>query len=160
VPERENRFHEIDHTADIGIEIEAESAAKLFAAAAEAFYTLIADPSGIEPKKEISISATGEDWDDLLQAWLSELLAEFNLKGFIGKRCKVTNIAEFQGVGSPGSKTPGPLSRSGRVDGKIKGEVLDLKRHRFHTEIKGVTYHELKVWQQDGKWYARVIFDV
>jgi SHS2 domain-containing protein len=64
------------------------------------------------------------------------------MKGFIGKRCAVTNI------------------ESGRVDGKVEGEALDLKRHHFHTEIKGVTYHELKVWQENDRWRARVIFDV
>jgi SHS2 domain-containing protein len=77
-----------------------------------------------------------------LQAWLSELLAEFNLKGFIGNHCEVTSV------------------EPGRVDGRVEGEVLDLKRHRFHTEIKGVTYHELKVWQENDRWHARVIFDV
>ena len=140
--EKDHIFHEIDHTADIGIEVEAENAAKLFSVAAEALYALIADPDGIQIKQEISVSASGEGWEDLLQAWLSELLAEFNLKGFIGKRCEVINI------------------EPGRVDSKVKGEALDLERHAFHTEIKGVTYHELKVWQQDGKWRARVIFDV
>ena len=141
--EREERgFREIEHTADVGVEVEGESPRRLFSVAAEGFYALIADPSGIEPGQEISVSVTGAGWEDLLQAWLSELLAQFNLQGFIGKYCAVTSIA------------------SDRVDGRLKGEVLDLKRHRFYTEIKGVTYHGLKVWQADGKWHARVIFDV
>jgi SHS2 domain-containing protein len=142
VAEKESSFREIEHTADIGIEIEAESAAQLFAAAAEAFYGLLADPAGIEPRQEISLSANGDGWDDLLQAWLSELLAQFNLHGFVGKYCEITGI------------------EAGRVDGKVRGEKLDLKRHRFYTEIKGVTYHGLKVWEEGGKWHARVIFDV
>ncbi len=140
--EREGGWREIEHTADIGIEVEAASAAKLFAAAAEGFYGLLADAAGIEPRREISVSARGNGWDDLLQAWLSELLAEFNLHGFVGKRCEVTSI------------------EPGHVSGKVKGEALDLKRHKFYTEIKGVTYHELKVWQDGDKWRARVIFDV
>jgi SHS2 domain-containing protein len=140
--EKESSYREIEHTADIGIEVEADSAAKLFAAAAEAFYGLLADPSGIQPKKEILVSAGGDGWENLLQAWLSELLAEFNLAGFVGKSCEITRIEAV------------------RVDGKVKGEKLDLRRHRFHTEIKGVTYHGLKVWQDGDKWRARVIFDV
>jgi SHS2 domain-containing protein len=140
--EREGGWREIEHTADIGIEVEAASAAKLFAAAAEGFYGLLADAAGIEPRREISVSARGNGWDDLLQAWLSELLAEFNLHGIVGKRCEVTSI------------------EPDRVSGKVKGEALDLKRHKFYTEIKGVTYHELKVWQDGDKWRARVIFDV
>ena len=47
-----------------------------------------------------------------------------------------------------------------RVDGLVRGERLDLERHRFYTEIKGVTYHDFRVWQENGCWHARVIFDV
>ena len=140
--EKRKAFREIDHTADLGIEVEATNLPRLFAAAGEAFYSLIADPTGIEPSGEISVSAKGEGWEELLHAWLCELLAQFNLKGFVGKLCEVTAI--------------GP----DHVEAKVAGETLDLKRHRFHTEIKGVTYHDFKVWQANGKWNVRVIFDV
>ena len=140
--ERGPGVREIDHTADLGIEVEAANLPQLFAAVAEAFYGLIADPTGIALREKISVSAKGEGWEELLHSWLCELLAQFNLKGFVGKQCEVTTIAP------------------GRVEARVEGERLDLKRHRFYTEIKGVTYHEFKVWQEDGKWYARVIFDV
>ena len=140
--EAKRSVREIDHTADLGFEVEAADSAELFKLAGEAFYALIADPAGVEPKKEIEISATAENWEELLHAWLCELLAQFNLKGFIGKQCAITTI------------------EPGRVEAIVKGEVLDLNRHRFHTEIKGVTYHGFKVWQEDGGWRARVIFDV
>ncbi|HEY1269824.1 MAG TPA: archease [Candidatus Binatia bacterium] len=135
-------FREIDHTADLGIEAEGATPAELFAAAAEGFYSLIVDPAGIEAKEEISIAASGAGWDELLQAWLSELLAAFNLRGFLGKDCAVTHI------------------EAEHVHGTVKGEPLDLSRHRFHTEIKAVTYHDLRVWHEGGAWRARVIFDV
>jgi len=135
-------FREIEHTADLGIEAEGETPAELFTAAAEGLYALIADPEGIEAQQAISVAATGGDWEELLQAWLSELLAEFNLRGFIGKNLNIQEIERH------------------RVAGTVEGGPLDLKRHRFHTEIKAVTYHELKVWQDGGKWRARVIFDV
>jgi protein archease len=141
VPERRS-FREIEHTADLGIEAEGENPAELFTAAAEGLYALIADPSGIEARRAISVSATGGDWEELLQAWLSELLAEFNVKGFIGKNCTIINIGAT------------------RLNATVEGEPLDLKRHRFQTEIKAVTYHELRVWQDSGMWRARVIFDV
>jgi SHS2 domain-containing protein len=142
VAEPRRGFREIDHTADVGIEAEGATPAELFAAAAQGFYSLIADPAGVAAKEEISVAASASGWDELLQAWLSELLAEFNLRGFVGKDCAITRI------------------EAARVHGTVKGEPLDLTRHRFHTEIKAVTYHELKVWQEGGAWRARVIFDV
>lgn len=140
--EERGPIREIDHTADLGLEIEGRDLPGLFSSGGEAIYGLIADPEGIELKEEILVSATGESWEELFHAWLCELLAQFNLRGFVGRRCEVENL------------------EPGRVRARIKGEPLDLKRHRFHTEIKGVTYHGFRVWQETGKWHARVIFDV
>jgi SHS2 domain-containing protein len=114
----------------------------LFASAGEALYALIADPATIENREAIKVSATGANPEDLLHTWLCELLALFNVEGFVGKRCEITYISD------------------GQVQGRVSGEKLDLKRHAFHTEIKGVTYHDFKVWQDAGTWHARVIFDV
>lgn len=133
---------EIEHTADLGIEIEAADLSGLFSEAAEALYGLVADSDDINPKEKIAVSAMGQGWEELFHAWLCELLAQFNLKGFVGKHCEMVSLMPE------------------RVEGLIRGECLDLERHRFYTEIKGVTYHQFKVWQEDGMWRARVIFDV
>jgi protein archease len=135
-------YREIEHTADLGVEITAADLPALFASAGEALYALIADPATIENREAIKVSATGANPEDLLHAWLCELLALFNVQGFVGKRCEIAYISDEQ------------------VQGRVNGETLDLKRHVFHTEIKGVTYHDFKVWQETGAWHARVIFDV
>ncbi len=135
-------YREIEHTADLGVEITAADLPALFASAGEALYALIADPATIENREAIKVSATGANPEDLLHTWLCELLALFNVEGFVGKRCEITYISD------------------GQVQGRVSGEKLDLKRHAFHTEIKGVTYHDFKVWQEAGAWHARVIFDV
>jgi SHS2 domain-containing protein len=135
-------YHEIEHTADLGIVVSAPELPALFASAGEALYSLIADPATIEICDTISVSVTGEAPEELLHAWLCELLALFNVQGFLGKRCAIARLTDE------------------KVEGEVSGEKLDLKRHTFHTEIKGVTYHEFKVWQEAGAWHARVIFDV
>jgi SHS2 domain-containing protein len=135
-------YREIEHTADLGVEVTAADMPALFTVAGEALYALIADPATIESREELSIFAAGDNPEELLHAWLCELLAVFNVRGFVGKRCQVTHISDSQ------------------VQGRVSGETLDLKRHGFRTEIKGVTYHDFKVWQEAGAWHARVIFDV
>ncbi|HZD42410.1 MAG TPA: archease [Terriglobales bacterium] len=135
-------LREIEHTGDLGMEIGAGDLAVLFSSAGEALYAFIADPATVDAREEISVSAHGEGPEELLHAWLCELLAQFNLTGFVGKSCQVARLTDE------------------RVDGTVRGEKLDLKRHRFYTEIKGVTYHDFKVWQEKGGWRARVIFDV
>ncbi len=140
--EKRTGFHEIEHTADLGIEVTAADIPTLFSSAAQALYALIADPDTIEVREEVKVSVSAGGLEELLHAWLCELLAQFNLSGFIGKSCEVVYFTDE------------------RVDGTIGGEKLNLTRHRFHTEIKGVTYHGFKIWQEDGSWCARVIFDV
>jgi SHS2 domain-containing protein len=135
-------YREIEHTADLGIELTAPDLPALFASAGEALYGLIVDTAAIYSREDISVLATGDGTEELLHEWLSELLALFNVRGFIGKRCEISQLTEQQ------------------VVGKVGGEKLDLKRHAFRTEIKGVTYHDFKVWQDKGEWHARVIFDV
>lgn len=140
--EQRGHVREIEHTADLGIEVEAADLPALFAAAGEGLYALIADTAGITAKETLAISATGNGWEELLHGWLSELLAQFNLANFVGKECAIKEL------------------KPDRVESQVQGEALDLRRHRFHTEIKGVTYHNLKVWEENGLWHARVIFDV
>jgi SHS2 domain-containing protein len=135
-------FREIEHTADLGIEVTASSLAGLFSTAGEALFAFIADPKNLEAREAIAVAASGDCPEELLHAWLCELLAQFNLIGFVGARCEVEKITRE------------------RVEGIVTGEKLELKRHRFYTEIKGVTYHDFKVWQEAGAWHARVIFDV
>ncbi|MBI2228218.1 MAG: archease [Deltaproteobacteria bacterium] len=105
-------------------------------------FGLIVDLSSIGTADELAIAATGDGPEELLHAWLCELLAQFNVGGFVAASCDVSQVT------------------SDRVDGVIRGEKLDLARHGFRTEIKGVTYHDFKVWLENGQWHARVIFDV
>ena len=135
-------FREIEHTADLGVEVTAATFPALLAASGEALFALIADPRNIDLREEIVVSASGDEPEELLHAWLCELLAGFNIEGFIGKKCSIDQIT------------------AGRLNGTIRGEKLDLNRHRFRTEIKGVTYHQFRVWQEAGLWHARIIFDV
>jgi len=135
-------FREIEHTADLGIEVTASSLAGLFSTTGEALFALIADPKNLEARDAIAVAAGGDGPEELLHAWLRELLAQFNLTGFVATRCEVRKITRE------------------RVEGIVTGEKLDLKRHRFYTEIKGVTYHDFRVWEENGSWRARVIFDV
>lgn len=135
-------FHEIDHTADLAIHACAKSLPQLFATAGESLYSLIAESENIQARDAISVSAQGAGSEEVLHAWLCELLALFNLQGFVGKSCVVEELAHDH------------------VRGIVYGEKLDLSRHRFRTEIKGVTYHDFKVWEEDGTWHARIVFDV
>ena len=135
-------YREIEHTADVGILVEAPTAACLFEQAALATYALMLSSVGVEPRERRTVRAEGSDWSDLLQRWLSEILALFAIEGFVAVEVEVATM---------GSTT---------VGGVLWGEKFDPLRHEFYSEIKAVTYHELAVTRDESGWHASVIFDV
>jgi SHS2 domain-containing protein len=135
-------YREIEHTADLAVEVDASELSALFSTAGEALFAFIADPGTIEGREKVAVSASADGPEELLHAWLCELLGQFNITGFIAKSCAVDRLTHQ------------------RIDGTLEGEKLDLSRHAFHTEIKGVTYHDFRVWEESGSWHARMIFDV
>ena len=135
-------FREIEHTADLGIEIEADTPGDLFRCAGLALFSLMVSPEGVEAREEREETVQAEGWEDLLHDWLSRLLRRFLQEGFIATAITIDAIDSTQ------------------VHARLAGEKLDYKRHNFETEIKAVTYHQLSVACENGRWRARVIFDV
>jgi len=150
-------IREIDHTADIGMEIEAASLEELFRRAATGMMALVRDSGEASPDRRLDESPAGAtaspavrslrielDGDEpdvagLLVRWLRELLYLQEVAGFVYRD------ATFQ-----------------RLDGS--GLRASVRRHpepsRRIRELKGVTYHGLAVERAGDRWRARVIFDV
>jgi SHS2 domain-containing protein len=48
-----------------------------------------------------------------------------------------------------------------RLDGRARGEPIDVARHQPAVEVKGATLTALEVSEQaDGSWYAQCVVDV
>ena len=77
----------------------------------------------------------------LLLDLLGELLFRFETTGFLGREFDVTRT-------------------SGGLLAQSRGEVIEDQPHRLSREVKAITYHGLKVEQQDGGWLAEVIVDI
>ena len=135
-------FREIEHTADVGIEVEADTAADLFCCAGRALFSLMVNLAHVQPREERLVSVQAEDWEELLHDWLSHLLREFLQDGFIAAQITIETIDDMQ------------------LRARLAGEKLDYDRHEFETEMKAVTYHQLAVTHENDRWRARVIFDV
>ena len=138
----EPHFREIEHTADLGIEVEADSAVDLFSFAGLALFSLMVRPEGVKARDIREETVSAEGWEALFHEWLSRLLHCFLQDGFIAVTISVLDIDETH------------------IRARLTGEKLDYERHDFETEIKAVTYHQLSVRQENDRWTARVIFDV
>lgn len=135
-------FREIEHTADLGIEVEADTLGELFRRAGLALFSLMVSLEKVEPREGREERVQAEGWEDLLHDWLSRLLCSFLQEGFIAVTITIDEID------------------STHIRARLVGEKLDYDRHEFETEIKAVTYHQLSVTCENGRWRARVIFDV
>jgi SHS2 domain-containing protein len=135
-------FREIEHTADLGIEVEADTLADLFRCAGLALFSLMVNLENVQPCEEKFISIQAENWEELFHDWLSRLLREFLQDGFIAVAVEMKEIDSMH------------------LEARLTGEKLDYDRHEFETEIKAVTYHQFAVMQENDRWRARVIFDV
>ena len=132
----------VDHTADIGIAIEAPSLEDLFETAATALFEILSDTATVAPRQRWRIQVRGTDREELLVAWLSELLYLHDADRVLLCRFNVESITETNLIGV------------------AEGEEYDPGRHRIATEIKAVTHHQISVRLEESCWRARVVLDV
>jgi len=136
------RFEILDHTADIGLIVHGENLKALFENAAEAFFHLITDLRKVKRRVERRVNIPGESLDRLMVDWLSELLYLHDVENLLFRRFNVDS------VGEEGLKAI------------AKGEPFRDGIHVIKTEVKAVTYHQLEVRQEDGRWRAQIILDL
>jgi SHS2 domain-containing protein len=144
-PETRNsklRYRVFDHTADLGLEIYGGDERELFSNAAFALFDIITDINSIDMRENRYISIEGSDREDLLVNFLREILYLFNREEFLSKGFSISTLD------------------SHHLTGEVKGECFDPEKHRINTEIKAVTYHQVKVQRTPQGWKGRIICDV
>jgi len=132
----------VDHTADLGIELEGADKAEVFTSAALAMFDVMYGLETISEGEVRTIEVKAESDDELLVAWLNELLYIHAVESLLFARFTDAAFSEgkFRAVGH--------------------GERFNPERHNGAFEIKAATYHRLLLERQGGRWKARVIFDV
>lgn len=136
------RFEIVDHTADIAIKAYGGTLKELFQNAALGMFNILADLEGIKPSTEIAVKVDGIDKEELLTAWLEELLYNFYTKNIIFSEFNITELTDTD------------------LTAKVKGRFIGENRNRLKTEIKAATRHELKIDKINGMYEVRVVFDI
>lgn len=132
----------INHTADIGLAASADSLGELFEALAEGLADVICDRSQVTPKLTQAVEVRSEDVEALAIDFLSRVLGVIQADHFLPAAVQVTEIDEHA------------------VRGELRGEPYAPGRHELKTEVKAVTYHQLRVAREGDKWVGRVILDL
>ena len=140
--ETSNGYRILDHTADVGIEARGRDLARLFTNAARGMLSLMADTASVRPERRVEITVEEEGLEDLLVAWLGEILFVSETRLLVFHDVRVTEADETS------------------VRGELSGEHIDSTRHDLGSEIKAVTYHDCRVVHDGDGWTATVLFDI
>jgi SHS2 domain-containing protein len=136
-------YREIEHTADVGLELEAPDPTAAFELAAASMFDLMCDLDSVgdDVRRTVRIQARDGDPENMMVRWLSELLYVFESERLLLSGFNVTKLT------------------SDALEAEVVGEQFDPGRHAVKTEIKAVTYHDMAVEEVGGRWHVRVIFD-
>jgi protein archease len=141
------KFEIIEHTADVGVRINADGLEELFTIAAQALFHLIdpkvTDKQAKKDSKEITL--TGQTDDDLLVAWLNELISLLFAENFLAQDFEVM----IEDLGDD------PV-----LTAAVKGIEFSPYDNPIDMEIKAATYHNLQIARTDDKFSFDIIFDV
>jgi SHS2 domain-containing protein len=132
----------LDHTADLRVSVKGNNMVNLFENAGYTLMDLMLNITRYEKSDQIKIDITGIDLPDLMVRWLSEILYLFEGENLIVTGINIDNL------------TPN------RLESNLKVIHFNYGIHDILMEIKGVTYHQIEVTENNGIWTANVIFDL
>ena len=135
-------FKIIDHTADIGIVAFGTDIEQLFSNAALALSNLISYPKSVEERLQRRIETTAENLEELLVAWLNELIYYFDTEQILFSRFEIKSLSNEH------------------LMAICYGEKLDPSRHETKVGVKAATYHMLQIDELTDAYAAQVIFDI
>ena len=135
-------FEIVDHTADVGIIAYGADVKELFSNAALALFNLITEPQNVEERVSLDLAVEGEGSEDLLVAWLNELIYLFDVKHVLFNRFDIDSLTQTE------------------LRATCYGERFDPAKHEIRTGVKAATYHMLKLDTNGDGYKAQVIFDI
>jgi SHS2 domain-containing protein len=145
-------FEILSHTADVGFRARGASLADLFETAAKAMFSLEYDLSTVAFEREVMTGADGDDLEELLYAWLSDLLFIHDAEGFAPGDFVVTEIGE-----PPRPRVGAPTLI---VRAAIRGRAMGAWFEQTGPQLKAVTMHGLEIRERRGGFEASVFVDV
>ena len=105
-------------------------------------FDIIADLEGIKGSVTVDVDLKADSPEELLVNWLDELLYNFYTKWIIFFEFDIVELDE------------------GRIKARAHGRHVGENRNRLKTEIKAVTYHDLKIKKEGAAYSVEIIFDV
>ncbi len=131
-----------DHTADIALHVWASSFESLLSTAADGLYATIGELSCRSASREISFHFRANDAESIAHDFLADLLYRFEVDG--------ERVGEFV-FHQADDRCASGVATAWRVDPSAS---------IFDREIKAVTYHDLRIVEDNGRFEVTFVLDV
>jgi len=128
----------IDHPGELELRLSHATCAGVYA---EAVRGLVAESQGSVPAggaERRILSLASSTPETLLADLLNEVVYVMETEGFVPRTLEV---GELEG-------------------GRLRGTLVGRSSADVRPLVKAATYHDLRVWQEDGAWHGRVVLDV
>lgn len=135
-------YETFDHTADVGLAASADTVEELFEALAEALADFICPIKQVAGARQRHLTVRAEDIEVLAVDFLSAVLNVIQTEHYMVAAVRVAPV------------------KDNVISAELMGEVYDASRHEIHTEVKAVTYCQLKIAHEKGRWIGRVVLDL
>lgn len=155
-----NRFEFLDHTADVQIRAWGDDLKEAFENAAIAMTAYITDLDTVEMLTKETIKVEADDLLGLFYRFLDSVLFLFNASPFLlSKRVRILKFErpkddKDQGMGD----TEG--NSEYLIEAECYGEPFSMAKHPQGTEIKAVTYSNMKIFDEDTRHEVLFIIDI
>ena len=131
---------QLDHTADLALELWGESEEDVLCAGAEGLIAVMTEGGEVAGREQRRVHIDAVDPHDRLVQWLNEIIVAAVSDGFLFASADIA------------------LTGSTGLSATIRGEPD--AGDRVLAELKSATYHDLELGQEGGSWRARVVIDV
>lgn len=133
----------LEHTADVMLRAYGSTWSEVFERAALAVFAAMVDVDRVRAAERREIRLSAETLEELLYAFLSELIFLKDAEGLVFSKFRVS------------VEGSGPYTLRAEVFGeKVRPE------HNPRADVKAVTLHGMELGEADGKKYAQVVLDV
>ena len=129
-----------DLTSDVMIEAYGKTLKEVFENAAFGMFNVICQIDKIKPEKKVEIEVRADNIEELMIAWLQELIAEVDINYMFFSKFDVIEISDTH------------------LKARVFGEEANPKKGE--TVVKAVTYYKYKFEKTEKGYKVRVSFDI
>jgi len=140
----------LEHSTDAFVQADGSSSEELFENCAKGLVNIMFDIDKVENRQSWTITANGEDLENLLFDWLEKVLLKILIEQIVLSKFSIEIFKKSTNV----------MDKKYLLKARVGGEVVSYSKHNYKIEIKAITYHDLKIQNIGSSYVATFLVDL